>query len=304
MDYHGNTKYDYETENFVDDVSTQFAYYKELEWCEYVKMTMFVMNNLNSFNIMDELTYDISSNKFLHTGSEDYKNCTRVAKIFKNGSNIVQADDGEVAIDTDILSKVSEFIKDFVFHIQEIRENVKTIAQKHAMRGTGALLVHMVNDYLIKELPRVRDMLCEGVEENIPMFQWELDNQFKNYGNATVLEYEDDNEYFNIEPVETVDVTFSDSTNERYWEKLNGMEYDDTLGVFTKRQIRDFYRDTLGMKILQPKKPNDYDDIQDFLVDLFKIGANPIKWNQDEDEFHNPIDDIMYDSEEMYGYSK
>lgn len=30
------------------------------------------------------------------------------------------------------------------------------------MRGTGALLVHIVNDYLIKELPVVRDMAMEG----------------------------------------------------------------------------------------------------------------------------------------------
>ena len=47
-----------------------------------------------------------------------------------------------------------------------------------------------------------------------------------------------------------------------------------------------------------------HDDICDFLVDLFKIGANPIAWNEYSQELHNPIDDLMYDSEEKYGYSR
>ncbi len=42
----------------------------------------------------------------------------------------------------------------------------------------------------------------------------------------------------------------------------------------------------------------------DFLVDLFKIGANPIEWHADAGEFYNPIDDIIYDSEEKYDYTK
>lgn len=45
------------------------------------------------------------------------------------------------------------------------------------MRGTAALLVHIVNDYLIKELPIIRDMIYDGdVEsEDNPkvVFGWE-----------------------------------------------------------------------------------------------------------------------------------
>lgn len=44
------------------------------------------------------------------------------------------------------------------------------------------------------------------------------------------------------------------------------------------------------------------DDIQDFLIDLFRIGANPIKY--EDGELRNPIDDIIYDSEEKYGYTR
>lgn len=101
------------------------------------------------------------------------------------------------------------------------------------MRGTGALLVHIVNDYLMKELPKTRDMMAESFDGDAPRFEWEIEQQFRNHGNVKVLEYMDDNEYFNIDP--DADVRFTERTNERYWERLEGMEYDDSLGVLTKR---------------------------------------------------------------------
>ena len=64
IDYHSRTKYNYETQEFEDDQSTQYAYYKELEFCEYVKMMMYVMNNRKNFDL-DNLSYDPSSNKFI-----------------------------------------------------------------------------------------------------------------------------------------------------------------------------------------------------------------------------------------------
>lgn len=87
IDYHSRTKYDYETEQFVDDDSTKFAYYRELEWCEYVKMVMFVMNNINSFG-MENLSYDTTTNKFIRMGS-DQNDCLRVVKIFTDGNSVV-----------------------------------------------------------------------------------------------------------------------------------------------------------------------------------------------------------------------
>ena len=56
--------YDYGNQKFSSDMSTQYAYYRELEWCEWVKMVIFVMNNLNSFDL-SALTYELSSNKFV-----------------------------------------------------------------------------------------------------------------------------------------------------------------------------------------------------------------------------------------------
>jgi len=300
LDYHAKTKYDYEAEQFVDDLSTQYAYYKELEFCEYVKLVMFIVNNLNQFHLSG-LTYDISSNKFM-SESRDDANCMRVVNIFNEDGNIVEYHGGRVALNHDILLKVAKFLTEYVFHIQGIRENMKTIAHKHAMRGSAALLVHIVNDYLVKELPFVRDMMYEGEEDTPMKFLWETDSQFRNYGNVKVLEYEDDNEYFNIDPEK--DVLFTERTNDRYWEQLENMGYDDTLGVLTKGQIKDFYRNVLGMGRLQPSKSMHYDDVADFLVDLFKIGANPIEWDKGEEEFYNPIDDIENKSEEDYGYTK
>ena len=64
LDFHSKTMYNYQEQQFSDDLSTQYAYYREIEFCEYLKMVMFISNNLNSFNLSG-LTYDVVSNKFI-----------------------------------------------------------------------------------------------------------------------------------------------------------------------------------------------------------------------------------------------
>jgi hypothetical protein len=221
IDYHARTKYDYEMQEFVDDQSTQYAYYKELEFCEYVKMMMYVMNYLENF-VPDNLSYEPSSNKFVQT-STDNEICLRVVQLFYDGEHLVEDEHGNVVLNhKDVVFKVAKFLCDYVFNIQFMRENIKTVATKHAMRGSCALLVHIVNDYLIKELPFVRDrvILREDKDNGVDIkFGWETNpDRFLNYGNANVIEYDDDNEYFNIEPEK--DVRFTERTNARYWEKL------------------------------------------------------------------------------------
>ena len=127
----------------------------------------------------------------------------KVVELFSWDGFLVKNGEGKVALNHDCLIKVAEFLMKFTFHIQDIRENLKTMAQKHAMRGSGALLVHMINDYLIKELPDVRDMMCvdEQNKDSIPMFMWDIDSRFKNFANVSIVEYEDDNEYFNISSI-------------------------------------------------------------------------------------------------------
>ena len=55
---------------------------------------------------------------------------------------------------------------------------------------------------------------------------------------------------------------------------------------------------------IDERKPMEYDDVVDFLVDLFKIGANPIKWDSSDKSLKNPIDDITNNLEEDYGYDR
>ena len=111
----------------------------------------------------------------------------------------------------DVVLEVAKFLCDYAFNIQFMRENIKTVATKHAMRGTAGLLIHIVNDYLIKELPLVKERIIaeDDLERGIDIkFGWESQpDKYLNYGNVTVLEYMDDNEYFNIEP--EADVRFT-----------------------------------------------------------------------------------------------
>lgn len=206
IDYHARTKYNYEAQEFESDQSTQYAYYKELEFCEYVKMVMFVMNNLTTFDL-STLSYDQSSNKFIQVKSDFDRSC-RVVQIFHEGEHLVDDGNGNVVLDhKGIVFKVAKFLCEYVFNIQFLRENIKTISTKHAMRGSAALLVHIVNDYLIKELPNVKERIFGDSEIDI-RFGWEAQpDKFLNYGNVKVLEYMDDNEYFNIEPEKDVRFT-------------------------------------------------------------------------------------------------
>ena len=220
---------------------------------------MFVVNNINSFDL-NNLSYDVPTNKFIQYGT-DADNCLKVVQLFNDGNgNLIQMPNGDVALNhKDVVLKVAKFLADYVFHIQHLRENAKTIACKHAMRGTAGLLAHVVNDYLVKELPSVRDNLLQGSDVDIK-FQWEIQpERFLNYGNVKVLEYMDDNEYFNIDPIE--DVRFTERTNARYWEKLSEIGYDESLGVLTKREIHDLYADVLGVGKLQPDRESSFDDV-------------------------------------------
>ena len=197
-------------------------------------MVMYVMNNYGQFN---NLSYDPASNKFIETNLDINFNgkCLHVIDLFYDEKRGCLVEDGQgnvVLNHRNAVLKVAKFLCDYVFNIQFMRENLKTVATKHAMRGTAGLLVHIVNDYLIKELPLVRDRLVQDDGIDIK-FGWETQpDKFLNYGNVIPLEYMDDNEYFNIEP--TKDVRFTERTNARYWEKLAGMGDDDKLGVLTK----------------------------------------------------------------------
>ena len=114
VDYHAKTKYDYQNQKFSSDPSTQYAYYRELEWCEWVKMVMFVWNNLNLFN-SGGLSYDISSNKFIQYSQKD--NCLKVVKLFSNGGNLISDDSGRIVLNENLILQVAEFLCEYVFHI-------------------------------------------------------------------------------------------------------------------------------------------------------------------------------------------
>lgn len=296
VDYHSRTKYDYRRESFSSDQSTRYAYYRELEFVQWVGMVLTLDNCRQSLGLSN-LSYETSMNRFSSAGSDGHS--TKAMQIFLQDGCLVRNAQGEVALNQGLLISVAGFLRDFARHVQEVRENVKTIAQKHAMRGTGALVVHLVNDYLQKELPAIRDSVV-GDSGSLPL-GWEEQTRYANHGNVQLLEYEDDNEYFNIEP--TADVVGSDSLNSRYWEQLEGLADDDSLGVLTKGQIADFYRNVLGMGRLQPKRPSDYDDVCDFLVDLFRTGANPIALDE-SGEIQNPIDDVLSRTESEFGYTR
>jgi hypothetical protein len=49
-------------------------------------------------------------------------------KIFNEGKSVVENGHGKVALDHSIILRTAQFLYDYVFHIQALRENIKTIA--------------------------------------------------------------------------------------------------------------------------------------------------------------------------------
>lgn len=52
----------------------------------------------------------------------------KVVQLFSDGESLVEDGAGNVVVNSDVLDSVSGFLCDFVFHLQEVRENLKTIA--------------------------------------------------------------------------------------------------------------------------------------------------------------------------------
>ena len=149
--------------------------------------------------------------------------------------------------------QTSKILKDICITISEIRERLKTEAQRYHMRGTFTLLSYIINEYLVKNVA-LRYPELSGLDN--------FDSE-----NIQVVEYDDTTEYFNLK-AQTDGVALSgDTTNQRFWE-------DDGLGflgdsgfAFSAGEIEKYYLDTLNIG-------DGKTDIDDFLSVVYDLGAS------------------------------
>lgn len=244
--------------------------------------------------------------------------CIQEYKPF--GSRSIPLEDSK---ETDILEIIADKLTDLTFKIHSMRNEMKRQAQFNAMRGTGSLLAHAINDFLLTKYPteqfdviprwsdeksysdKIKEIIAQGDLTALSELQAKIDENiklFRNYTNVDIIEYMDTTEYFNIHPtgIYTNDEVLLDT---RYWEQLSKAITDRNkaqLGVFSPNEIREFYRNRMSMGSLHATTEV-VDDIEEFLLSLYETGATDAHYDPETAEIIHPINDIA-NEDSLFAY--
>ena len=244
--------------------------------------------------------------------------CIQEYKPF--GSRSIPLEDSK---ETDILEIIADKLTDLTFKIHSMRNEMKRQAQFNAMRGTGSLLAHAINDFLLTKYPteqfdviprwsdeksysdKIKEIIAQDDLNALSELQAKIDENiklFRNYTNVDIIEYMDTTEYFNIHPtgIYTNDEVLLDT---RYWEQLSKAITDRNkaqLGVFSPNEIREFYRNRMSMGSLHATTEV-VDDIEEFLLSLYETGATDAHYDPETAEIIHPINDIA-NEDSLFAY--
>ena len=244
--------------------------------------------------------------------------CIQEYKPF--GSRSIPLEDSK---ETDILEIIADKLTDLTFKIHSMRNEMKRQAQFNAMRGTGSLLAHAINDFLLTKYPteqfdviprwsdeksysnKIKEIIAQDDLTALSELQAKINENiklFRNYTNVDIIEYMDTTEYFNIHPtgIYTNDEVLLDT---RYWEQLSKAITDRNkaqLGVFSPNEIREFYRNRMSMGSLHATTEV-VDDIEEFLLSLYETGATDAHYDPETAEIIHPINDIA-NEDSLFAY--
>lgn len=241
---------------------TKYSYYSEKKFFDFVSFIEQQYIFKGKFEVGNSY-YDLVS------GSKEYylnRNYTElgVSKDDEKSRLFVVTDNGP-ELDIEKVQAMSRVLRDICFAIVDIRERLKTSAQRNQMRGTFLLISYLVNQYLKRNLPLQYPELS-GLALN---FKNEQDTLDKDNSDVTVKiqEYEDNTEYFNLSS-EFTDKAFNGETAVMpFWKadaEDNGIDYDE---------INDFYLATMNLQNSLSTNERGNKDPRDFLDILFDCGA-------------------------------
>lgn len=233
---------------YSKDTSMKYYFMRLYKVVEYFRFTTIAFRN--SYDLED---YDISTSKYV------------IYDKTNDSDSLLKTLDGVWSVDEGIVMKVAEWLSDYCFEINHVRERMKTKCQKNMMCGTKKLMVDMIREYLLEKI----DSDTWKNFKNTTMFAAGLNKGF----DVTVVEYADSTEYFNIHnSADSIDKN-ENSLNSRYWES----NYDDGA-TFTGEETMEFYnkltdsRNTF-LKNSQSESGSDEPNLYDFLSNLFETGA-------------------------------
>ena len=233
--------------NYVAGESeTKYSWYKEREFYDYLTFIhdqqISKYKNVNLFKYYLDSTYN------------------ELAMLSSNPDERIKLPE------LSTVNETAQLLTRIALAIADVREQIKTQAQKNHMRGTFVLISYLINQYLTKNIP-IRYPALSGIAESVGPFKQDSFN--KNADTKIQLqEYEDNTEYYNL-MTKTTSNAGSQGTNARFWE----LE-DDTEGIAFS-EIDDFYLNTLNLKhSLSADTYTNEKNPRDFLDIIYSIGAD------------------------------
>ena len=276
-------------------LDTRYSYYNEIEVKQYVKFVddLYLLNQTNlqyaawnplvlsnnfspyfldnnysnitlssnvalSSNIANQqlsvseiLGYDVPFSSFVYDyyGNSDF--------VF---SPEIEDDRLSAIASQNILRMVAKILTDICFAVVDIREKLKTQAQRNYMTGTKLLIEYILDEYLANSL-----IHNYGADPSIVLSSGVFGTK--------IVEYMDSTEYYNIGLLSDESGFAKSSVNPPFFSDLsNGGQNATATGVgLVADEIRDFYLSTLNIKSNYLSSVEDY---YDFMSAVYEVGIS------------------------------
>lgn len=257
---------------------SRYSYYREAKVREYFQYVEFESTKISA-QYADAIQYDVDP--------------SYIRVIAGSNSSLLKVNnEGELYIDDDMVSRVATILTDITHSIRNLRDQLKSQAQKNFMKGTFLFLSYMINEYLrnnavntVTELANPDDSYSKDQDK-----QTLLSRMY----NSTVelVEYLDPTDYYNISTELDRDKKspIKEILNPRFWEvpsTLSSIAAIDNTNIFeppptvanagfafTSVDVESFYTDLMRVKFNLSTQPGKTPHLYSFLSNVFDTGAD------------------------------
>ena len=240
-------------------LATRFKYRREAEVREYYKFIEGEYYNKEIARLYSTAKkYDVDNN-YIELQSLD-----KVDLLHQDGTFNVR-----------MLKAAADEIVNTIEELRDIREQIKTLAQKNFMKGTFMLMSYAINEYLSKTVAPA----CKRISNADVKYDPDTTT-------TDIVEYIDPTEYYNISCANDS----STQLNARYWETGKAMQaigaIDDTNIfampptvdsqniAFDSSALEQFYLQTLQSKFAASPKEAQSSHLYSFLCSIFDYAAD------------------------------
>lgn len=240
-------------------LATRFKYRREAEVREYYKFIESEYYNKEVARLYSTAKrYDVDNN-YIELQSLD-----KVDLLHQDGT-----------FDVRMLKVAADEIVNTIEELRDIREQIKTLAQKNFMKGTFMLMSYAINEYLSKTVAPA----CKRISNADVKYDPDTTT-------TDIVEYIDPTEYYNISCANDS----STELNARYWETGKAMQaigaIDDTNIfampptvdsqniAFDSAALEQFYLQTLQSKFAASPKEAQSSHLYSFLCSIFDYAAD------------------------------